>query len=156
MRTPTSNHVWHYRSGRALAYLNFVTYDQYVSALASNPSQSPVQVSALSALNTYDVAPYGRWKVEVTAALGTLLGFSGLTGIQSDGSSACNIGSAGCYNAYIIVTNDPSTPLYYDNLGGAEPADAYDYYGTVEHETDEVLGASSCVGAEAASTRPAS
>src|ERR1700690_375609 len=28
-----------------IAYLNYVTYDQYVTALASNPSQSPVQVS---------------------------------------------------------------------------------------------------------------
>jgi hypothetical protein len=129
-----------------LAYQNFVTYDQYVAALASNPSQSPVQVSALSALSTYDATPYGSGNVEVTVALGTLLGFPGLTGIESDGNTACNIGSAGCYNAYIIVTNDPSTPLYYDNLGGPEPADAYDYYGVVEHETDEVLGTSSCVG----------
>ncbi len=129
-----------------LSYLNFVTYDQYVAGLTSNPSQSPVQVSALSALNTYDSAPYGSGNVEVTVALGTLLGFTDLTGIQSDGSTACSIGSAGCYNAYIVVTNDPSTPLYYDNLGGPEPADAYDYYGTVEHETDEVLGTSSCVG----------
>lgn len=129
-----------------VSYPNFVTYAQYVAAYASIPSPSPVQTSALSALGTYDAGPYGSGNVEVSAALGTNLGFSGLTGIESDGETACDIGSAGCYNAYIIVTNDPGTPLYYDNLGGPEPSDAYDYYGVVEHESDEVLGTSSCVG----------
>src|ERR1039458_8086396 len=129
-----------------LSYFNFITYNQYVGALTSNPDKSAIQASALSALNTYDSTPYGSGQVEITVALGTALGFTGLTGIESDGATGCSIGSAGCYNAYIIVTNDPSTPLYYDNLGGPEPSDAYDYYGAVEHETDEVLGTSSCVG----------
>jgi hypothetical protein len=129
-----------------VAYLNFITYNQYVGALTSNPDKSAIQASALSALNTFDSTPYGSGEVEITVALGTALGFTGLTGIESDGATACTIGTAGCYNAYIIVTNDPSTPLYYDNLGGPEPSDAYDYYGAVEHETDEVLGTSSCVG----------
>jgi len=125
-------------------YFNFVSYSAYLAALTSNPSQSAVQVSALSALSTYDATPYGSGQVEVTAALGTALGFTGLTGIAADDSS-CTIGSAGCYNAVVTVTNDPGTPLYYDNLGGPEPADAYDFYATVEHETDEVLGTASCI-----------
>lgn len=129
---------------------NFVTYDQYVAALTSNPSQSPVQVSALSALNTYDAGPYGTVNVNVTLALATALGVTGevqggAAGI-TPGGDVCNAGSPGCYNAVVTVTNDPSTPLYYDNLGGPEPSDAYDFYGVVEHETDEVLGTSSCVG----------
>jgi len=136
-----------------LAYLNFITYNQYVGALTSNPDKSAIQASALSALNTYDSTPYGSGQVEITVALGAAFGFTGLTGIESDGATACTIGSAGCYNAYIIVTNDPGTPLYYDNLGGPEPSDAYDYYGVVEHETDEVLGTASCVGT--ASINPA-
>jgi len=48
------------------------------------------------------------------------------------------------------VTNDPSIPLYYDNLGGTEPSDAYDYYSTVEHEVDELLGTTSCITTETA------
>ncbi len=127
-------------------YLNFFTYDQYLAALTSNPSQSPVQVSALSALNTYDATPYGSGNVNITVALGNALGLTtGLTGI-TPGGAACTPGTSGCYNAIVTVTNDPGTPLYYDNLGGAEPADAYDFYGVVEHETDEVLGTASCVG----------
>jgi hypothetical protein len=128
-------------------YFNFVTYDQYVAALTSNPSQSPVQVSALSALSTYDATPYGTGNVNVTLALATALGITGdvqggATGI-TPGGDACTPGTPGCYNAIVTVTNDPSTPLYYDNLGGPEPADAYDFYGVVEHETDEMLGTSS-------------
>ena len=45
----------------------------------------------------------------------------------------------------ITVTNDPTVPLYYDNLGGPEPSDAFDFYNTVEHEVDELLGTVSCV-----------
>src|SRR6202142_2910045 len=131
-------------------YFNFVTYAQYVAALTSNADQSPVQVSALSALGTYDATPYGSGNVNVTLALATALGITGdiqggATGITADGS-ACTPGTAGCYNAIVTITGDPTTPLYYDNLGGSEPTDAYDFYGVVAHETDEVLGTSSCIG----------
>jgi hypothetical protein len=60
-------------------------------------------------------------------------------------SASCTPGTPGCYNALITVTNDPSVPLYYDNLGGTEPADAYDFYAVVAHEADETLGTSSCI-----------
>jgi hypothetical protein len=130
--------------GESVQYPNLVTYGEYVGALTSNPNQSAVQTAALSALNTYDSAPYSSDYVEVTAALGTALGFSGLTGITT-GYGGCTLGTSGCYNAIIVITNDPSTTLYYDNIGGPEPGDAYDFYGVVEHETDEVLGTSSCI-----------
>jgi hypothetical protein len=134
-------------------YFNFVTYDQYVAALTANTSQSPVQVSGLSALNTYDAAHYGSSNVNVTLALASALGLTaevqgGAVGITSTGD-ACTPGTSGCYNAIVTVTNDSGTPLYYDNLGGPEPADAYDFYGVVEHETDEMLGTSSCIGTAA-------
>ncbi|MGA8538910.1 MAG: choice-of-anchor D domain-containing protein [Terriglobales bacterium] len=127
----------------------FVTYDQYVAALTSISSPSLVQASALSALSTYDAGPYGGGNVNVTLALAAALGITGdiqggAVGITPDGDD-CTPGTAGCYNAIVTVTNDPSTPLYYDNLGGPEPSDAYDFYGVVEHETDEVLGTSSCI-----------
>jgi hypothetical protein len=126
-------------------YYNIVTYADYVSALSSISSPSAVQTSALSALSTYDATPYGSGNVEVTVALARALGFpaSGLFGITASEAS-CTPGASGCYNGIITVTNDPSTPLYYDT-GGAEPSDAYDFYGAVQHETDELLGTSSCV-----------
>ncbi len=133
--------------GSSFQYLNFITYNQFVTALGSNANKSAIQVAAQSALSTYDATPYGSGNVEVTSALGTALGFTGLFGTDSS-TNFCTIGSAGCYNAIITITNDPGITLYYDNVGGNEPAGAYDFYTTVEHETDEVLGTSSCVSTQ--------
>jgi hypothetical protein len=85
--------------------------------------------------------------VNITASLAEALGLTSLTdnGVPDSGSTPCALGTAGCHNAAITVTSDPGTPLYYDNPGGAEPSDAYDFYAAVEHETDEVLGTSSCI-----------
>jgi hypothetical protein len=130
--------------GQSQGYLNYATYSQYVAALSSIPNKSAIQVSALAALSAYDATPYGSDQVEITAALGTALGISGMTGTTST-LGACTLGTTGCYNEIITITNDPSITLYYDNLGGTEPSDAYDFYAVVEHETDEVLGTSSCV-----------
>jgi hypothetical protein len=134
--------------GSTETYYNFLTYDQYVTALGNIPNPSAIQTSALSAINTYAATPYGGTNgyVEVTVALAEALGVpaSSLTGITSTNGS-CTPGTAGCYNAVTTITNDPGTPLYYDNLGDTEPSDAYDFYSTVIHETDEVLGTSSCI-----------
>ena len=130
--------------GESDQYYNFITYDQYVAALTGNAHKSPIQTSALSALATYDATPYGSGHVEVTSALAAALGYPGLTGNTSS-MGACTAGSNGCYNGLITVTNDPGITLYYDNLGGSEPSGAYDFYAVVEHETDEVLGTSSCI-----------
>lgn len=126
---------------------NVVSYSQYVNALSANTSPSAIQSSASASLNANAAGPYGSGNVNITASLAQALGLSAITnnGVPVGSSTPCALGSAGCYNAEITVTNSPSTPLYYDNLGGTEPADAYDFYATVEHETDEVLGTSSCI-----------
>jgi len=130
--------------GESEQYNNDESYSAYVAALTANPDKDALQVSALAAMNSYDATPYGSGEVNLTAALETTLGFAGATGITA-AFGACTIGTAGCYDGYITVTNNPSTPLYYDNLGGTEPAGAYDFYAVVEHETDEVLGTASCI-----------
>jgi len=137
--------------GQSQGYENFITYSQYLSAVTANTNESAIQVSALAALNTYDAPAYGSGNVEITGALGTALGIPFLTGITPTGNS-CTLTDSGCFNEVVTITNDPGTPLYYDNLGGAEPGDAYDFYGVVAHETDEVLGTSSCTGTNNAGT----
>lgn len=126
---------------------NVVSYSQYVSALAANGNKSAVQAAALASLNANAAGPYGNRNVNITASLAAALNLTSVTntGVVAGSSNPCTVGSAGCYNAEITVTNDPNTPLYYDNLGGAEAANAYDYYATIEHETNEVLGTSSCI-----------
>ena len=128
---------------------NIVRYSDYVTALAANSNKDAIQSAALTALSTYDATPYGGGDVILTTALVSALNLSadvigGLKGITSTGAS-CSFPNPGCFVAVVTVTNDPGTPLYYDNLGGMEPADASDYYATVEHATDEVLGTASCI-----------
>jgi hypothetical protein len=65
------------------------------------------------------------------------------------GGSLCTVGTTGCYNGIITITNDPSTLLYYRN--GVQNPDSYDFYSVVEHETDEVLGTASCIDTTGAS-----
>jgi hypothetical protein len=124
------------------SFLEAISYGSYLTALTANPDQSALQASALSALNTYDAAPYGGGDVEVTPALAEALGFPAgeLAGITST-DGFCIMGTSGCYNAVVTVSN--TTPLYY-NIGTESGAE-YDYYAAVEHETDEVLGTSSCI-----------
>jgi hypothetical protein len=52
------------------------------------------------------------------------------------------LGSAGCYNGIETVTNAANTWYY---RSGPQPSGTYDIYSAVEHETDEVLGTSSCI-----------
>jgi hypothetical protein len=134
---------------------NQVTYAQYAAALAAAAAASgnTVQIDAVAALTNYDASVYGSGNVDITSALANALGISGevqggITGTTAGGAMCSNPGSGGCYNGVITVTNDPTVPLYYDNLGGPEPSDAYDFYDTVEHEVDELLGTASCITTE--------
>jgi len=122
---------------------NDVSYSAYVAALASDGTPNSLRSSALASLAANAAAPYGGGDVALSTALASALGFTGLSGVNAAGTSSCTFGASGCYNASITVTNDPSTPLYYRT--GTETADEYDFYSAIEHETDEVLGTSSCI-----------
>jgi hypothetical protein len=54
--------------------------------------------------------------------------------------------SEGCYNAIITVSTSgnliPEAWYYRDS---AQTTNEYDFYSVVEHETDKVLGTSSCI-----------
>ncbi len=130
--------------GSSSQYLNYITWDQYLNALTTraNASNNAIQKAAVTALNSYAAPLYRGGNVEITSAFGRSLGFSRMTGTTSDGKP-CTPGTNGCYDAVVTITNDKSTPLYF--RVGTEPRDAYDFFGTVQHETNEVLGVSSCI-----------
>jgi hypothetical protein len=136
---------------------NQVTYTQYAAALAAAAAASgnPVQIDAVAALTAYDSTVYGSGNVDITSALANALGISGdvqggNTGITGPGGVMCSTpGSAGCYNGVITVTN-AANAFFYDT-GGPEPSDEYDFYNTVEHEVDELLGTTSCISTQGAS-----
>ena len=133
-----------------LSYATFVA-DLTADALASG---NPVMLAAVSSLNTVDASTYyATSKVAVTSTEGEALGVPlanlvGTTG-PAAGNNACAIGTAGCYNGVITLTNAANT-WYYDQNGGIEPAARYDVYAAVEHELDEILGTSSCISTQGA------
>lgn len=132
--------------GQSFYILTQVSYSSYLNALAASAQASgnAFQVAAVKALNSFDTAAYGNSTVEIPSALGAALGFRPLFGISADGMNLCYpVATATCFNGIVTITNEPG--LYYRN--GTEGPDQYDFYSTAEHETDEVLGISSCIEA---------
>ena len=122
-----------------------VGYSAYLKALTANSqvSANAVQVAAVEALNTFDTTLYGGGRVEIPTALASALGFTGLFGLLTDGMTFCSTpGTPTCFNGIVTITNETSS-LYYRT--GNEGSRQYDFYSTVEHETDEVLGTASCI-----------
>ncbi len=137
-------------------FFNTLSYATYVSDLAANAlaSGNAVQSSAVASLASLDSGVYGGGDVVITSALGLALGVSpsALTGTTA-GGAACTVGTSGCYNGIITITTPANLlsesggtqGLYWNQTGGTQPADDFDFYSVVEHETDEVLGTSSCI-----------
>jgi hypothetical protein len=126
-------------------FLNLIPYSTYRADLIATASNDGVDTGALASLPAVEPAIYGGADVEVTSALGAAIGISNaaLTGTTANGAP-CTPGTAGCFNGIITITNDfAATPLFY-RTGSIAP-DAFDFYTVVEHETDEVLGTSSCI-----------
>ncbi len=123
-------------------FTNQISYATYVADLAATASTDPVDSAVLATLPPTEPTLYHGAPIDITTALGTALGIPGLAGTTS-GGSMCTIGTAGCYNGIITITNNPNTPLYY-RVGVQNPR-SFDFYTTVEHEVDEILGTGSCI-----------
>jgi hypothetical protein len=130
--------------GASTEYLNTVTYSAYLAALTAHESGANDAVAVGSLSPTNPVVPGDG--VAITSALAAALGLPGGIGINlSDGS--CTLGNAGCYDGIITISNTAS--LFYRS--GVQSPSAYDFYAVVEHETDEILGTSSCLTTSAGS-----
>ena len=143
--------------GGSDGFINLVHYTPYVTDLTNKAVKSSIQASALSAINTYATPAYGTQNiVGISVSLGAALGFTGLLGINAAETASCTPYTSGCYNEVITVADAASQAsggfsLYYDDKGGTEAANQYDFYAVVQHETDEVLGTSSCISTQSSS-----
>jgi hypothetical protein len=141
-------------------FFNEVAYGTYLTALTATASSDAVDLGALAAMNALDTAAYGTGNAEITSALAGALGITqtvgnganSVAGTTSGGAICYTPGVGTCYNGIIDITTqahltseEPGQTLYYDQNGGTQDANAYDFYSVVEHELDEVLGTSSCV-----------
>jgi hypothetical protein len=149
-------------------YLNLVTYSAYRSALISHSSGDAVDMAAISNVAASEASVFSSTggDVELTSALAQALGITGtvfgsnyIYGTNApttspsinggnpsvdDSLSNCNLlsGSSTCYNGIIFLQN-PAGNYYYGQ--GTQTASQYDIYSIIEHETDEILGTSSCI-----------
>jgi hypothetical protein len=161
--------------GESQQYYNYMSYANYRSALITDSSGDAVDNGATASLPSSEPGLYSGGQVEITGAIGQALctavgatqcatdgitsGVGGdLTGITSTGAS-CHLGTAGCYNGLITVTTPANLSsetggtqgLYWNQQGGSQPSNDYDFYSIVEHESDEILGTSSCISTGGAS-----
>ncbi len=147
-------------AGSTTGFFNLVSYSTYQTALESlstDASKSTVPASEPSI--------FGGDDIELTSALAEALGITttlsnggAVEGITAGGAMCTNFATtgSGCYNGIIeVVTptalaieeSDPEQGFDYRSLGGSTNGSTgnYDFFGVVEHESDEILGTASCI-----------
>jgi len=145
--------------GENVQFYGTVDYASYYAQLTANASGT-ADSTAISSLGGGTTNPVVSGDgVAMTSSLAAALGFSGSSGICTTATDAscntrdpsCTLGQANCYND--IITISSTEPLYYDT--GTYISGEYDFFTTVEHETDEALGTSSCLVTEPSPPGPA-
>jgi uncharacterized protein (TIGR03437 family) len=121
------------------SWYNLFTYsDLRTRLMASSAGSNDAAAIAGSVPAT---SPFGNSMIQVPTALQRALGLSSpTTGVTPNGGSCNQLGSPGCYDGVIVVSS--VQPLYFRI--GPIAGNQYDFYTLVEHETDEILGSSSC------------
>ncbi|HSR05928.1 MAG TPA: NF038122 family metalloprotease [Bryobacteraceae bacterium] len=129
-------------AGQSNFLLNDVSYSAFRSALQSHLTSANdttafnASVPATNPINS----GYG---VYLTLSGMRALGFTPSGGMTSSGGS-CSSGTAGCYDGIITMSSTiQSAGNYYFRSGSIGPSQ-YDFFTTVQHETDEVIGTASC------------
>jgi len=127
-----------------------VPYADYYNALAAHTDNAVALASLGSSGDPLGSRSNGE--VDITPALATALGITdngaNTAGLETDGMTNCTLGTPGCYNGVITISN--AGGFYFPSSPSAAPPPAppypIDFYSVVEHETDEVLGTASCIG----------
>lgn len=120
------------------SWANSFTYAQFRSQLVA--SATSANDAAAIAGSVPAASPFGTSMVQLNTALQRALGFTPTTGVTASGGSCPQVGVPGCYDGLITIN---SVNPYYFRVGPIAGGQ-FDFYTTVEHETDEVLGTASC------------
>jgi len=129
-------------AGQSNFLYNQVSYSAFRSALQSGLS-SASDVTAFNASVPATNPINSTYSVLLTLPGMRALGFTPSGGLTSTGGS-CTGGTAGCYDGMITMSSTiQGAGNYYFRNGSIGPSQ-YDFYTTVEHETDEIIGTASC------------
>jgi len=128
---------------------NLVPYTTYLTALSAHSSGDIVDTDALGSLSSAEPALYIGGFIELASALAQALGLSGSGGATATGAFCSTPGTSGCYDGIISLDIPADLTVegksyYFGN--GTQAANQYDIFSIVEHETDNILGTSSCIG----------
>ena len=127
--------------GQSEFYYTVVGYAKFRAALERSVT-SANDVTALASSVTVANPIDSTASVLVTSSLARIFGFTAY-GSKADGSD-CTLGTTGCYDGLVTISSAMQTAgkLYFRN--GSIASNQYDFYTVVQHETDEILGTSSC------------
>jgi hypothetical protein len=133
--------------GQSQQYYNSTTYNEYLSALTTHEGDA-TDATAVGTLPNTEPSIFSGGPIYLTSALSQILGIPVAAGLGGqDGVNVrlgqCTLGTTGCYNGIVTLAN-PVGQYYYRTV--TQTGSQYDIYSVVEHETDEVLGTSSCIG----------
>jgi hypothetical protein len=118
-----------------------MTYSNFRKALVASETSANDMTAVADSLPA--VSPFGADLVGLQTALQRALGFSivGQSGVKANGVTSCSLGTSGCYDGVITISN--TLPLYFRS--GTISGSQYDFFSIAEHETDEILGTASCL-----------
>jgi uncharacterized protein (TIGR03437 family) len=129
--------------GMSFTELNTLTYAQLRTALIANETSANDTTAVTNSVPSTEAAIFASAPVVVTNASLRMLGFSPTSGLTSAGAG-CSLPSAGCYDSIITISSAALSGGQLFFRSGSITSGQYDFYTVVEHETDEVLGTSSC------------
>ena len=123
----SQSYLWNY-------YYSYSAFRTQLAASVSGANDIAALTNSVPA-----TSPYGSSLIQIPTALQRALGFpSPADGVTSTRGSCNQLGSPGCYDGLITISD--AVPLYFRT----GPVSGYDFYTAVQHETDEVLGTLSC------------
>jgi hypothetical protein len=128
------------QSDSAFNLINYTSFRNALNADQTDASDVLAFTSSVPATNPIN-STYQVWLTNPNARA---LGIAANTGLMSDGSTFCTIGTTGCYDAIITISSSVQALGHLFYRTGSITGSQYDFYSVVEHETDEVLGTSSC------------
>lgn len=144
-------------------FLNLVSYTTYQTKLQTESTDA-----ARLTLPSGEPTAFGTGQVELTSALKDAMGIGGTTfGVEFNAAGNAGNGWAGsactnpgdgavvvasgtaCYNGIITINLPADLPAnqgyFFPGLqAGSQPFN-YDFYSILQHETDEILGTTSCI-----------
>ncbi len=128
-------------AGQSNFQYNELSYSAFRSALQSGLT-SASDVTAFNASVPATNPINSAYKVYLTLSGMRALGFTASGGMSASGGS-CG-GSTPCYDGIITMSSTiQSAGNYYFRSGSIGPSQ-YDFFTTVQHETDEIIGTASC------------